>query len=133
MKPHTSAWVPLALQKMIKLGLKNFFWGLEKLLGAYCKARPFLPVEHRSYNRVFKISSSTILISLLILPHPPTPPPLKLSPKTQKRILRSRLAFRHSTFDWFPEVFGYRFSGAKGAICSFSLSAQLWHQRDPKY
>ena len=35
----------------------------------------FLPVEHRSYNRDFKISS-TILI--------PDPPPLKLSPKTQK-------------------------------------------------
>ena len=42
----------------------------------------FLPVEHRSYNRVFKISSTILIPHPIPPPHPP--PPLKLSPKTQK-------------------------------------------------
>ena len=43
----------------------------------------FLPVEHRSYNRVFKI------ISTILKPHPP---PLKLSSEMQK-------GWRSSTFN----------------------------------
>ena len=39
----------------------------------------FLPVEHRSYNEIFKLDYT------FLIPPPPPPPPLKLSPKTQKR------------------------------------------------
>ena len=38
----------------------------------------FLPVEHRSYNEIFKLAYT------FLIPPPPPPPPLKLSPKTQK-------------------------------------------------
>ena len=51
----------------------------------------FLPVEQRSYNRDFKISST------IVTPPPPHHPPLKRSPKMQKRSAQVNLPLK------FPE------------------------------
>ena len=48
----------------------------------------FLPVEHRSYNRDFKISST------ILIPHPPPPPPpLKLSQIGLRPVVLSCIVF----------------------------------------
>ena len=59
-------------------------------------SQSFLPVENRSYNRDFKISS-TILC-------PPTPPPLKLSPKMQKRSVQVISPLKRSVACIFPSI-----------------------------